>query len=1049
MNAIIDGAFDRARVVALVLIGVLCAGAYAYITIPKESMPEVPIPVIYVVTTLEGISPEDAERLLVSPLETEMSSIEDVKQMEASAGEGYASVTLEFDAGFDAAEALDRVREAVDTASTELPEDATEPSVNEVNTALFPILTATLSGPVPERTLNRLAEDLQTRLESLAGVLEVDVGGERTELMEVLIDPTVFETYNISFEELINQINRNNRLIAAGAIENGAGRIVIKVPGLIENLEDVMELPIKVSGTTVVTFGDVATVRRTFEDPTSFARIGGQPALALEIKKRSGANIIETVEAAKEVIASEQEGWPDSVQIEYLQDESQQVRDLLSDLESNVITAIILVMVVIVWALGFRSSILVGLSIPGAFLAGVLTLYAMGLTMNIIVLFSLILVVGMLVDGAIVTTELADRKLMEGASPREAYSYAAKRMTWPIIASTMTTLSVFFPLLFWTGTVGEIMKFLPITVILTLSASLFMALIFIPVLGGLIGRRQPQTQAAKVTMYEAETGDPRRIGGITGAYVRVLTAAVKRPWATLLLAVALLVGAFTAYSRLGTGITFFPEIEPDFMQVEVRARDSFSIYERDALVREVENRLLRYENIESVYARTSADRQSDEEVIGTIQLELDEWDTRPTAAVIGERIREGMQDIPGIDVQVQTAQEGPAAGKPVNLQLSIRDPDSQVAVVEQVREAMEQIGGYTDVTDTLPIPGVEWRIELNRSEAARFGADVSLLGQAVQLLTQGITVAEYRPSDVDGSVDIRVRFPAGQRTLEELQSLRVPTSAGLIPIGNFVTFEPSPRTGLIHRIDQRRVVTIEADVAQGLLANDQINALRGALERMELPPGVDWSFGGEAEDQQESMIFLATAFLVAIVLMFAILLTQFNSFAQSVIVMTAIIFSVAGVLLGLLVTGRPFGIVMGGVGVIALAGIVVNNNIVLIDTYNELRAEGLSPMEAAIRSGAQRFRPVLLTSITTALGLMPMVFALSVDVMGRDVVYGAPSTQYWTELSSAIAGGLTVATVLTLVVTPAMLMLPLKKKRRAVRDGPLAARPQPCAQPAE
>ena len=497
MRAVIDAAFARARVVVMLLAFVLTFGGVAYVQIPKEAAPEVPIPVIYVITTLEGIAPEDAERLLIEPLETELANVTGVDEMRATAREGSASVTLEFDAGFDSDEALDSVREAVDRARPDLPDDATEPSVNEVNTALFPVLTAILSGPVPERALNQIADTLQDRLEAQPGVLEVDIGGARDELVEVLIDPTIFETYDISFDELIGQIQRNNRLIAAGAIETGAGRIVLKVPGLIEDIEDVMALPVKVRGDTVVTFSEVATIRRSFEDPTGFARIDGQPALALEIKKRVGANIIETVETAKRVIEETSADWPETVRVDYMQDQSEYVRDILSDLEANVIAAVLLVMIVVIWALGWRPSVLVGLAIPAAFLSGVGALWAMGETMNIVVLFSLIMVVGMLVDGAIVTTELADRKLQQGAAAPAAYAAAAKRMAWPIIASTVTTLSVFFPLLFWTGTVGEFMRFLPLTVILTLSASLAMALVFIPVLGGVIGRAQPQSAAAK------------------------------------------------------------------------------------------------------------------------------------------------------------------------------------------------------------------------------------------------------------------------------------------------------------------------------------------------------------------------------------------------------------------------------------------------------------------------------------------------------------------------------------------------------------------------
>ncbi len=1034
MNTLIDAAFKRSKVVLLMLAFLLAVGTLSYSAIPKESNPEIPIPIVFVSASVDGISPEDSEDVLVGPLETEFASLTGLKSMTATASEGRGAVQLDFEPGFDAAEALDKVREGADKVENELPSDATV-IVTEINTALFPILTVILSGPVPERTLNALAEDLQDDIEALSGVLEVDVGGKRTELLEVLIDPTVFETYNISFNELISSITNNNQLIAAGAIESEAGRLVLKVPGLIGNLEDVMELPILVRGQTVVTFADVATIRRTFEDPTGFARIDSQPALALEIKKRVGANIIETVAEVRGVVEAAQAEWPDNVQVRYTLDESETVKTMLSDLEANVIAAIILVMIVVVYALGLRSSLLVGLAIPGAFLTGVAGLYFMGFTMNIVVLFSLILVVGMLVDGAIVTVELADRYLHEGQSPKEAYARAAKRMAWPIIASTATTLCVFFPLLFWSGTVGEFMKFLPITVIFTLTASLFMALIFIPVMGGLIGKRQSQSAKAKAQLYAAEHGDPRKMTGFMGGYVRVLEWSILRPWTTLSFAMIALVASFVAYGSFGNGLTFFPEVEPDYAQVEVRAKDNFSVYEQDALVRQVEARLAGYDEIASIYSRSGGANDGGD-TIGTLQLELAEWDTRRPVAQIAEDIRADMAQIPGIDVQVQTSSGGPGGGKPINLEVIGNSQADQEAAVGIIVDEMTRMGGFIDVVDSRPSPGVEWQITVDRSEAARSGANVALLGQAVQLLTRGITVADYRPEDGDGEVDIVVRFPAGDRTLAELEALRVPTSAGLVPISNFVSFNPAPRSGVITRIDQERVITISADVAAGELANDKTVALQAAIETLDLPSGVRVEFGGEAEDQAESMTFLIGAFLSAIGLMFVILLTQFNSFWQAGIVMSAIVFSVAGVLLGLMITGRPFGVVMGGIGVIALAGIVVNNNIVLIDTFNELKAQGFSSLEAALRTGAQRLRPVVLTSATTALGLMPMVIGLNINFFTREIVYGAPSTQWWTELSSAIAGGLVFATILTLLLTPAMLMLGERRAKRFETSDP-------------
>lgn len=1027
MNAIIDAAFSRTRSVVMLLLFVLVLGAVSYVVIPKESSPDVPIPIVYVSVAYEGIAPEDSERLLVRPLESELQSLEGLDEMSATAAEGYASVQLEFEAGYDADDALDAVREAVDRARPDLPAGAEEPVVQEVNVALFPILTVVLSGPIPERALISIANDLQDRIEGLQGVLEVDIGGDREELLEVLIDPVALETYGISFESLVQQIQRNNRLIAAGALETRAGRIVLKVPGVIEDVEDVLSLPVKVVGDTVVTFADVAVPRRTFRDPDGFARIDGQPAVALEVKKRIGANIIETVESVRALVAERREGWPSALSVSYLQDESKQIRTMLGDLQNNVLSAVVIVMIVIIATLGLRTAVLVGLSIPGAFLAGIVAIYFLGYTLNIVVLFSLILVVGMLVDGAIVTTELADRRMAEGAAPRNAYAHAAKRMAWPIVSATATTLAVFLPLLFWGGVVGEFMKFLPITVMLTLAASLAMALVFIPVLGGVFGRPGAQSARQLAALKAAEEGDLDEIGGSVGAYLRALRWAVLRPALTLFLAFALLVAAILAYGLYGRGVEFFPEVEPDFAQIQVQARGNLSVWEMDALVRRIEARVVDMPSIEHVYARTiggSQGRQLGEDVIGVIQLDLHEWDVRPPAVEILAEIRRMTADIPGVKLEIREQQGGPGQGKPVELRVTGRDGDGQLArATGIVRAAMEELGGFVDVSDTLPLPGVEWELAVDRTQAARYGADIALLGQVVQLFTAGLKVAEYRPETADGEVDIRVRFPAGDRSLAQLEQLRIPTSQGLVPIRNFVAFRPAPRTGTLQRIDARRVITVSADVAPELLASERIAALREALAQPDLPEGVTVVFAGQDEEQREAAAFLGQAFAAAVVLMLIILVTQFNSLYQAALVLSAIVFSTAGVLLGLLITGRPFGVVMGGIGVIALAGIVVNNNIVLIDTYNDLRARGLEPVEAVLRTGAQRLRPVVLTSATTVLGLMPMVLGVNVDIVGREILVGAPSTQWWTELASAIAGGLAFATVLTLILTPAMLVL--------------------------
>ena len=1030
MNAIIDAAFKRTRTVALAFFMIVAMGAVAYTTIPKESEPDIPIPIVYVSMIHEGISPEDSERLLIRPMEKELQSIEGIKEMRSVASEGYGSVTLEFDAGFNPDRALEDVREKVDIARAELPSTLTdEPRVNEVNIALFPVVTVGLSGNVPERTLVNIARDLKDKIEALSGVLDVDIGGDREELLEIIVDPMVLETYNVSFADVLETVQRNNRLVAAGALETTAGRMVLKVPGVIEEVGDILNLPVKVVDDTVVKFSDVASIRRTYKDPQGFARVGAKPALALEVKKRVGANIIETIQDVRDVVAAEQSAWPPGVKVTFMQDKSEQIRDMLGDLQNNVLAAIVLVMIVIVAAMGVRPAILVGLAIPGSFLAGILAISWMGLTLNIVVLFSLILVVGMLVDGAIVTTELADRKMTEGKDRKQAYAEAAKRMSWPIIASTATTLVVFLPLLFWPGIVGEFMKFLPITVLVTLAASLAMALIFIPVLGGIFGRPNRSDGRLLAAIKAAEDGDLNTIGGPAGLYLGTLKRLLAHPGKVLGVAVILLIGTYAGFGMFGRGVEFFPDVEPDLAQIQVRARGDLSVTEADAVVRNVEARLQAMPYFETVYARTMgaggqpSQTGSAEDVIGIIQFEFTNWRTRPPATEILKKVRSSTADIPGVILEVRKQEGGPSAGKPVELLVTSRDSEKMPDVVEELRVAMEQIGGFVDVQDSRPLPGIEWRLKVDRERAARNGADVAVLGEAVTMLTNGILVAQYRPDDADEEVDIRLRFPLAERNLEQLNRLRVPTSKGQVPIGNFVSFEPAPKTGNLNRTDSRRVITIKADVAEGLLVDDQVKKLKAAVAQSDFDPAVTVRFKGQDADQREAGNFLFGAFFIAIFMMTAILVTQFNSFYQTALVLSAIIFSTAGVMLGLLATAQPFGIVMCGIGVIALAGIVVNNNIVLIDTYNDLRSRGLAPQEAIMRTAAQRMRPVLLTSITTVLGLMPMVFGVSIDIIGQDVSIGAPSTQWWTQLSSSIAGGLAFATLLTLVLTPCLLML--------------------------
>lgn len=1041
----IELAMLRSRTVVLSLLVVLIGGMVAYATIPKEAEPDIEIPIIYVSIEHDGISPEDSERLLVRPMEQELRSIEGVKEMTANAHEGGANVQLEFDAGIDTKQALQDVREKVDLAQAKLPGETEEPTIHEVKMSRFdPMLVLNLAGNVPERTLTTIAKNLEEKLEALSGVLEVNLVGTREELMEVVVDPLSMESYGLDQAQIINFVNRNNRLVAAGALHASEGRFPVKVPGVFESAEDVLDMPIKAVGERVVHFKDIAQVRRTYKDAESVARLNGQPAMAIEVIQRSRANIIDTIDEVNSIIDEERAYWPPGIEIVASRDKSKDVNDMLSELQNNVLAAVLLVFIVIIGILGIRSALLVGVAIPGSFLMGILLIGSFGVTINMMVLFALIMAVGMLVDGAIVVTEMADRRMAEGDSRHDAYSRAAVRMSWPIIASTCTTLAAFVPLALWPGTSGEFMKFLPITLIAVLAASLVMALIFVPTLGAIFGRTGANTEEARRNLAAAETGNLDEVTGMTGKYIQFLKKTLSHPWRGVAGVSSLLIAVYAAFFVFGKGIEYFPEVEAPFGMVDIRARGDLSTDERDFLVRQVEERVLGMPEIEFLYAKTGASDQGAEDQIGSLTLNYIDWDKRRGSDEILAEIRERTKDLVGIRIETRKPDSGPPQGKPISMEFSSRFPDELDDAVQRVRDHMESNNSIVNIEDSRPLPGIEWQIKVDRAEAARFGADVSLVGAMVQLVTNGIKIGEYRPDDSDDEIDIRVRYPEGSRSLSQIDELRIPTEQGLVPISTFIERVPAQKVGTIRRTDMRRTITINADVAAGVLVDDVARQLKADVPSLDLDSRVSWSFRGSTEDQQDDMEFLARAMMMALAIMAIILVTQFNSIYQAGLILTAVLFSTGGVLLGHLLMGKPFGVIMSSVGVITLAGIVVNNNIVFIDTYNVLRNRGEQPFDAILRTCAIRLRPVLLTTVTTIVGLMPMVLGVNVNLIERDVSIGAPSSQWWTQLASSVAGGLAFATILTLLLTPSLLMIQanlmqLWKERRTMRPADTAA----------
>ncbi|WP_438464980.1 efflux RND transporter permease subunit [Marinomonas sp. PE14-40] len=1035
MVNIINAALSRSRTVLMFFVLLLAMGISSYFNIAKEEEPDITIPTIYVSISLDGISPEDSDSLLVHPMEKELKSIEGLDKISSTASEGHASITLEFDSNTDIDQALVDVKDKVDTAKADLPDDADEPTVNEINLSTFPVLQVTLHGDVEFGTLSRIANDLQDDIEAAEGVLEAEISGDREDLAEIIISPDALESYNLNLTDVVSTFNDSNQLVAAGTLDTGSGRFSLKVPGLLKTSDDIFNLPMKVDGDRVVLLKDIATGQMTYKDATSYARLDGKSSITLGVSKRVGGNTINMIAAVKEVIAEESKKWPEGVQYSLSQDESVSILQSLNDLFNNVIFATLLVMIVIVAFLGLRTSVLVGIAIPGAFLMGILFLHLQGYTMNMVVLFGLILSVGMLVDGAIVVTEYADRKLAEGASKQQAYSEAAQRMAWPITASTATTLAVFMPLLYWPDIVGEFMRYMPITVIATLTSSLVMALVVIPTIGSIIGKKGTYTPATERTLKLTESGDLTQLKGLTGAYTRLLSFFVKGPWLVLAFCLMLLVSVFMSYGQFGKGVEFFPESEPDIANLEIRARGDLSLDEKDEIVRQVESLVIGHPDLKSVITTTTASpgNQSSPDSIGTLSLEFVDWHSRVPAEAILSKIREETDKIPGIIVEAEVKQDGPQSGTDIELELSSDYSELLNLTADRLVEELGQRNEIVTVNDDRSLPGIEWQIDIDRAQAQRFDVSVATLGNAIKLVTNGITLSDFLPEGADDEIDIVLRYPVNQRSLEQLDNIMIPSNVGPIPVSNFIHRKAAPKQGQINRVDGKKVVNISADVKDGLVVDQVIKAIAAEMEASGIPSDIDYQFRGNTEDQQKSQTFLMNAFGIAFFMMAIILVTQFNNFFQCLLILSAVVFSTMGVLVGLMAKGEPFGIVMSGVGVIALAGIVVNNNIVLIDTFNGLRAQGMMVVEAAVRTGAQRLRPVLLTTVTTILGLMPMVFQLNVDLMNQSISIGAPSSQMWTQLSTAIAGGLLFATPLTLLLTPCLLVLGYRRKERKLQ----------------
>lgn len=1036
MNGLIDGAIGRARMVLAILIVALIAGTSTYINLPKEADPDIPIPFVGVTIPLEGVSPEDAERLLVRPVETELQSIEGVEQIDSFALEGAGQIMIEFDISFDQDQALLDVQEKVDLAQREFPEEAREPIITEVNAALFPILAINLYGDAPERGLYKIGQELKDELEGLEGVLEARLQGDREEVMEIVVDPAKLEAYNLSYQEIFAAVSNNNRLVPAGRIDMGEGRFPVKVPGLIKTANDAFNLPVKSQGDATITLADVSNIRRTFKDREQYAKFNGQPSVSIQIIKRTGANILDTVAEVEAIVARSQATWPATVNVTLTSDMSEMIDEQLGQLQSSIAVAVVLVMIIVVAALGLRSAAMVGLAIPGSFVMAFLMLGMFGYTINMMVMFGMVIAVGILVDGAIVVIEYADRKMAEGLDRKQAYGMAAKRMFWPIVASSATTLAAFFPFLFWDSMPGKFMAYLPITLIFVLIASLFMALIFLPVLGSVVGGRASDGGEMDLAQVSGIDGNALNASGWLGRYANATASLIKRPILVTVSTFALIVSIFAWFAATPHKSEFFLDVEPEQLYVFVQAQGNMSADEEYQIVDRVVERLLPLDGIESM-ASTSGSEGSGgvsfdgisappQDTIGRILINLKDRDAGFDGRVTEQNIRDALVGLPGLRTEVQKLEQGPPGGK--DIQIALRS-NNQLALMEataQVRGFVDSMEGLRELDDSRPLPGIEYQLEVDRAQAGKFGVDVSQVGAAVQLITNGILVGRYRPDDALDELDIRVRLPEGERSVQALDRLRIATPGGQVPLSQFVTRTPAPKVTKIERRDGKRLILVRANtVVQGEGAA-KVTEIKEWLETANLNPAVEVTFEGADEDMAEASAFFETAALAALFLMGIILLWEFNNFFHVVLTLSAVILSTAGVLIGIQLILPYISTLMIGTGIVALAGIVVNNNIVLIDTYQRLKKDGRTSEEASIAAAAQRIRPILLTTLTTICGLLPMVFMMNVNFREGSIGFGGVTAEWWVPLATAVVFGLGFSTMLTLIVTPVWLAAPEK-----------------------
>jgi len=1036
------GAIRRYPMVLAFMVVLVLVGVDSYLSLPRESSPDVKIPYVMVVTPYAGASPEDVEHLITRKLERQLKGLPDLKEMTSTSREGVSTVVLEFTPDVDMGDALQRVRDRVDLAKPDLPEKPREDlMLQELSSDQWPIIQVNLAADYDPALLEQVGEDLQDLLEQVPGVLKVDLSGGIRQEVRVDVDPQRLQHYQLSLQDVQDAVSLENITIPGGKLSLGMYDYQVSVPGEVSTPGRIADFVVNPGDPVPVTVGDVATVSFGPADPVTIARVNGLPAVILSVSKRSGENIIAITDRIKEIIAQQRPDLPPGTRVSIVGDRSREIRNMLRELENNIISGLILVVAVLLLFLGLTNALFVGAAIPLSMLISFIVLRLLGVTLNMVVLFSLILALGMLVDNAIVIVENIYRHRSEGQGSEQAARVGARQVAGAVTASTLTTVCAFFPLLFWPGIMGEFMKYLPLTVIVALSASLLVALVFNPVLCAQL-MRLPRPRSGKPRLGDRWMGFGLRI------YEPMLRWTLAHRARTLTGMTALLAVMLVLFGLFNRGVELFPDTDPTVAYVGIKAPSGTRIGVSDAYTRQVERAVAKTPDLKAYTGQvgatvggglSSTDEAPPNQAVVTMEF-VDRDKRRQSSRKSVADLRRRLRDFTGAELTVDKVQEGPPTGPPVNIEISGDDFTVLGEIAAQVKKRIRGIAGLVDVTDDFDrtLPKVEVIPDIDK--AGRYGLQTWDIASTVRTALNGTEVTKFRLGEDEYNIRVRYR-PSDRDQVEDLRDLRVFYEGNLIPLSAFADVRFTSGIAAIHRIDARRVVTVSGQAADGFNGNALLREARRRLADLPLPGGYALKYTGENQDQQESSAFLSRAFLLALLLITLVLVSEFGSVTVPLVIMSSVVLSLIGVFAGLLITGTPFGIIMTGVGVISLAGVVVNNAIVLLDYTIQLRERGLAKTDAIVRAGMTRFRPVMLTAVTTILGLIPLTTGLSVDFVAllhgqwRDVLaVGGESSQWWGPMGVAVIWGLAVATFLTLVVVPVMYssLDPLKRGLRRV-----------------